>query len=332
MIRLRAAWALAAVALGGALSAEAHEMRPAYLELREVGGDELEVLWKRPARGELALALAVRLPPQCETSTERVRLDLGAAITERWRVRCAGGVVGGAIAIDGLEATYTDALVRIERADATEVVARLTPTQPRMIVEAAPSRAGIAATYLQLGVEHIWFGFDHLLFVLGLLLLVKGPRRIVGTITAFTVAHSITLAAATLGSVRLAQEPVEAVIALSIVFVASEIAHSHDGRAGWTQRWPWIVAFAFGLLHGFGFAGALREAGLPERAIPLALLFFNAGVEVGQLAFIAAAAPLAMFARFAASALPPWTRRAPAYGIGGLAAYWTIERVAAFWN
>jgi hypothetical protein len=178
-------------------------------------------------------------------------------------------------------------------------------------------------------VEHILAGADHLFFVLALVLLVGEPRRLVATVTAFTVAHSLTLAAATLGLVRVAAAPVEAVIALSIVFVAGEIVHEARGRRGLTARWPWIVAFAFGLLHGLGFAGALREVGLPEQSIPLALLFFNLGVELGQLLFIACTLPLVALGRRAARRWPAAAAQAPAYGIGSVAVWWTIERIAA---
>jgi hypothetical protein len=317
--------------LVAAAPALAHEVRPAYLELRELGAGRFAVLWKVPARGEMRLSLAVRLPARCTASEPPRRVDAGGAITERWQVECAGGLFGETVAIDGLAATLTDALVRIERADGTSQVVRVTPTAPAFIVARAPRALDMAATYVWLGIEHIWLGIDHLLFVLGLLILVQGRGRLIGTITAFTVAHSITLAAATLGVVRLSQQPVEAVIALSIVFVAGEIAHEREGRTGWTRRWPWLVAFSFGLLHGFGFAGALREVGLPEQAIPLALLCFNVGVELGQLAFVVAMLPLIAWLRRAEAAPRVWAGRVAAYGIGGLAAFWTIERVAAFW-
>ncbi len=224
----------------------------------------------------------------------------------------------------------TDVLVRLERADGTTQVTRLSPSEPSFVVEAAPSAMQVAGTYLGLGVEHILLGIDHLLFVLALLILVEGTRRLVATITAFTVAHSLTLGAATLGFVHVPQTPVEAIIALSIVFVATEIVRSRHGSPGLTQRWPWIVAFTFGLLHGFGFAGALTEIGLPAQAVPLALLFFNVGVELGQLAFIAAVALVMVAARRLALPQPAWAWRVPAYGIGALAAYWTIERVERF--
>ena len=314
-----------------ALPARSHEVRPAYLELRQVDDERFDVLWKVPARGEMRLSLAVLLPERCREPAPRARSDVGGAVTERFRIECAGGLVGGSVGIAGLEGTLTDALVRVERHDGTQVV-RLTPTGPAFVVEAAARAGDVVWTYFVLGVEHILLGIDHLLFVLGLLLLIDGRRRLIATVTAFTVAHSITLAASTLGWVRLAQQPVEAVIALSIVFVAGEIAHEQRGGGGLTRRWPWLVAASFGLLHGFGFAGALREVGLPENAIPLALLFFNVGVEVGQLAFIAAVLALAALGRRARVPHPRWAPLVPAYGIGGLAAYWTIERVAGFWG
>ncbi len=178
-------------------------------------------------------------------------------------------------------------LIRVEMLDGRKWTTIARPSQPWVEIAAAQSKLQVAGAYLRLGIEHIWGGIDHLLFILALLILVKGTRRLVATVTAFTVAHSLTLAAATLGFVHVPQAPIEATIALSIVFVACEIVHSRQGRPGLTERWPWLVAFAFGLLHGFGFASALSEVGLPQNAIPVALLFFNLGVEVGQLLFIA---------------------------------------------
>jgi hydrogenase/urease accessory protein HupE len=197
----------------------------------------------------------------------------------------------------------------------------------------------VAAAYFWLGVNHILLGVDHLLFVLALIILVRGWRRICFTITAFTIAHSITLAAATLGFVHVPGPPVEAAIALSIALVAAEIINSARGRGSLTARLPWIVAFAFGLLHGFGFAGALSEVGLPNHAIPIALLFFNIGVEVGQLLFVAGV--LVLFAllhristalvRLEESRLQQWMQLGGAYCIGGVASFWLIERVSGFW-
>ena len=309
---------------------DAHEVRPGYLELRQSGQERFDVLWKIPARGNLKLGIHARLPKSCTPLSPVVSTTGGGAFTDRWTVTCTGGLSGATIAIDGLSGTFTDALVRIERFDGTSQVARLTPDAPSIIVEAVPEWQQIAATYLSFGVEHILLGIDHLLFVLALLLLVKGWRRLVATVTAFTVAHSLTLAAATLGYVHVPQRPVEAVIALSIVFVAAELVRLGRGQASLTQRWPWVIAFAFGLLHGFGFAGALSEIGLPQQAIPLALLFFNIGVEMGQLLFIAGVVAAGVVARRIVAPLPTWAPQLSAYAIGAVAAFWTIERVNGF--
>jgi hydrogenase/urease accessory protein HupE len=203
-----------------------------------------------------------------------------------------------------------------------------------MIVAPSPGWTQVAATYTVLGVEHILLGIDHLLFILALLLLVRGWGRLAATVTAFTIAHSFTLAAATLGLVHVPQRPVEAAVALSIAFVAAEIVQARRGQPGLTARSPWIAAFAFGLLHGLGFAGALSEVGLPQSAIPAALFFFNIGVEIGQLLFIAAAFAVFVTARQAARRLrapqPSWAWRIPPYAIGSIAAFWVIQRVAVW--
>jgi hypothetical protein len=335
------AWMIVLLAGGLANAASAHEVRPAYLELRQTGASTYDVLWKVPARGDdMRLALDLELPATCTNASVPTAAFVANSFTERWRVTCAGALTGGTIHIGGLSATLTDALVRLERLDGTTLVHRLTPDRPSFVVEAVPGRLEVARTYLGLGVQHILLGVDHLLFVLALLILVRGGRRLVGTITAFTVAHSITLAAATLGLVRVPGPPVEAVIALSIAFVACEIVHRRRGNPGLTDRWPWLVAFTFGLLHGLGFAGALREVGLPQHAIPVALLLFNVGVEVGQLLFIAAVMAVLRIARFVEEQLrahvpvptptfAAWDMVA-AYAIGSVAAFWLIERTLAF--
>jgi HupE / UreJ protein len=322
-------------------SALAHEVRPAYLELRQTGAETYDVLWKVPGQGEnLRLGLYVEFPNGCTNVSARRGSMVNNAFTERWTVHCPEGLAGGRIHIAGLTATMTDVLVRLQQLDGRTQVTRLTPSVPSFVVETAPRATQVAVTYLKLGLEHILLGIDHLLFVLALLILVKEWRKLVGTITAFTVAHSITLAAATLGFVNVPGKPVEATIALSIVFVACEIVHRRQGRSGLTERWPWVVAFTFGLLHGFGFAGALSEVGLPQNAVPLALLFFNVGVELGQLFFIGAVmALLAVAVRVAPKFSQP--NVAPgfafargesiaAYVIGGVAAFWLIERTLSF--
>jgi hydrogenase/urease accessory protein HupE len=329
--RRLAALALALLACGAAGGARADVFRPAYLELREAGEDRYDVLWKVPAPSEgLRLAAYVRFPEGTEELTPRRAWFAGGAHVERWRIRRAGGLVGQTVHIDGLAGGVTDVLARVERLDGSSQVERLLPERPEFAVAAPAGLADVAGTYLALGVRHILGGVDHLLFVLALLLIVRGSRRIVATVTAFTAAHSLTLVAATLGWVHVPGPPVEAAIALSIVFVAAEIVHGLRGRPGLTARAPWLVAFGFGLLHGLGFAGALAEVGLPQQAIPLALFTFNVGVELGQLIFVAAA--LAALAALRALSLPAprFARWLPAYGIGAVASSWMIERIASF--
>ena len=308
----------------------AHEVRPGYLQLKQTGEETYDVLWKVPAAGDdMRLGIYVRFPDETvETSEHRGRF-LGGAFVERWSVRHPGGLADQTIHIDGLRTTLTDVLVRVERLDGTTLVSRVEPSRPSLVLVASPTLLSVAGTYFVLGVEHILFGIDHLLFVLALLMLVKGRRRLIGTITAFTVAHSVTLAAATLGLVNVSGAPVEAVIALSIVFVAAEIVHGQRGREGVTARAPWIVALVFGLLHGFGFAGALHEVGLPGHAIPLALFLFNVGVEVGQLLFVVAALVLLALARRPLARTPRWAALAPAYAIGAVAMFWTLQRAGS---
>ena len=249
-------------------------------------------------------------------------------------MRMPGGMVGKAVEFPGVARTRVDVLVRLVRSDGTAQLARILPGDPRFVVSASPGQFEVVRTYTVLGIEHILTGVDHLLFVLALVLLVKDRRKLVFTITAFTLAHSITLALASLGVLKVPGPPVEASIALSIVFVASEIIHARQGRPGLTQRYPWVVAFTFGLLHGLGFASALAQVGLPPLAIPTALLFFNVGVEIGQLLFITAVLGVMWLARRIARrarlpAMPGLWRIVP-YAIGGVASFWLFERMAAF--
>ena len=320
---LLASWALSA-------PASAHEIRPGHLELRQTGAETYAVSWKVPARGNARLAIRARLPERCETTSAVASTATGAAFLDRWEVRCAGGLAGSELSVDGLSGTLTDVLMRLERSDGTSQVARLTPAAPSVVIQASPAWHEVAGAYLGLGVDHILAGIDHLLFVLALLLLVGGFRRLLATVTAFTVAHSLTLGAATLGIVRVPQQPVEAVIALSVAFVAAEIVRHARGVPGLTQRRPWAIAFVFGLLHGFGFAGALAEIGLPEQSIPTALLFFNLGVEAGQLLFVGGFVGLAVLARRLAVPVPRPAAGVCAYGIGAVATFWTIERILGF--
>ena len=314
-----------------ATSSSAHESRPGYLQLTLTESDTVTMLFKVPALGDRRFGLYPKLPNTCNALSSPTAYIIDGAYTERATFQCAGGLVGETVSIDGLSSTLTDVLVRVTRPDGSTQVVRLTPSATSFVVAATPNALAVAKTYLLIGVEHILSGIDHLLFILALLILVPNTRTLIWTITAFTVAHSLTLAAATLGFVHVPQPPVEAAIGLSIVFVASEIIHVSQGRAGLTQRRPWIVAFTFGLLHGFGFAGALTEVGLPEQAVPLALLFFNLGVELGQLTFVVAVLlSLALLRRFLRET-PRWSTATAAYAIGIVASYWTIERVVGFW-
>jgi len=313
-----------------AIPGMAHEVRPGYLEITETAPERYQVLWKIPMKGDAVLRMTPVFPETCTEQTPPSSRKVAAAMVKQWSIVCAGGLKDVDIAIDGLQNTLTDVLARVTHAGGATQTVRLAPDNIRFTVSGIPSTLEVITTYLSLGIEHILLGIDHLLFVFALLLIVQGWRRLIGTITAFTVAHSITLAAATLGYVNVPQAPVEAVIALSILFLATEIIHMQQGKIGLAQRYPWLVAFIFGLLHGFGFAGALSEIGLPQSDIPLALLFFNVGVEVGQLIFVATVLLIGMILRRLISQPMRWEETVITYMIGGIAAFWTIERVAAF--
>jgi hydrogenase/urease accessory protein HupE len=338
MIGFRLIFAVVAVLL--AHPALSDELRPGYLEMRQTSPGTYNLLFKIPARGEdLRLAIYVKLPEGTQdVGLPRASFSDGAYV-ERRAIRRDEGLAGQAVSIEGLSATSTDVLVRIESLAGAIQTERLSPTKTSFVIQTVPGSGEVAATYLRLGVEHILFGFDHLLFVLALVILVRDWRRVAITVTAFTLAHSFTLAAATLGFVNVPGPPVEATIALSIMLVSVEILNARRGKRSLTARLPWLVAFSFGLLHGFGFAGALAEVGLPQHAIPVALLFFNLGVEIGQLAFVAAvltAAGLfraAMALRFDPSLVQVAANRLDviaAYVIGTVAAFWLIERTSAF--
>jgi hydrogenase/urease accessory protein HupE len=322
--------------------AGAHAFQPALLDLSEREGGSYAVTWKVSTKpGEMGRAPATELrpvlPDACETDGPVRRTQMAGRLVERWTVDCGPeGLVGRAARIDGLEDSPNDVLVRLQRDGGPLQTALL--NRDKTTFEAAPSAEApdsswsVASTYLVLGVEHILLGFDHLLFVVGLLLLVRSRRMLVTTITSFTVAHSVTLALSTLGIVALSQGAVEAVIALSLVLLAVEVVRKERGDIGWTAKAPWAVAFAFGLLHGFGFAGALREIGLPESDLPLALASFNVGVELGQLGFVAAWLLAGLVARRFFEEKQEWLPRLAAYGIGVPAAYWAIARIAGIFG
>lgn len=321
---------LLALLLAMACPAAAHEIRPAYLQIDETAPAQYAVLWKVPAAGDRRLALYVRFPAECRKLSEPAGSIDGVAYFERWKMSCDAGLEGRSVAVDGLRTSMTDVLVRISWADGTTEVARLTPEHPALALKGAQGTLQVAWTYSVLGIEHILGGVDHLLFVLALMLLIRERWMLFKTITAFTLAHSITLAGAALGYVSLPQKPVEATIALSIAFVASELVKMKPGERRLSEAYPWVVAFSFGLLHGFGFAGALQEIGLPQKDVPLALLTFNLGVEAGQLMFVGAVL-LTYAALRTVIAVPNLKARvAAAYVIGIIAAVWFIDRVAGF--
>ncbi len=307
----------------------ADEVRPAYIEIIEQPDANYDLLWKVPKDPRFMLAL--NLPEHCEQTTPGHQQISNGATIIRFRAHCPDGIQGNSINIDGLTASGTDVLLRFQRLDDTWLTGRLFPAQPSFTIPKDSEQSGIAGTYFFLGIEHILFGFDHLLFVFALILIINNTRALLVTITAFTLSHSITLAAATLGFVHVPQQPVEATIALSIVFLAVELVHQEQGRIGIAARFPWLVAFLFGLLHGFGFAGALSEIGLPQQAIPLALVFFNVGVEAGQLIFVATVIFLNLLIyRLTERSILDRTRKLAAYFIGSLASFWLIERIVSF--
>ena len=314
--------------------AAADEFRPAYLQLTQTSATSYDIVWKVPALDEQT---TLRLKPVFPAGTREVTPRRGAyasgATVLRWKIEVPGGLEGKAIAFEGLSLTRTDVLVRLARADGTEQLERLNPARPVFVATAAPGPFEVITSYTWLGIEHILLGIDHLLFVAALVMLVRGARPLLLTITAFTIAHSITLALATLGVLEVPGPPVEATIALSIMFVALEVLRRHEGHPSLASERPWLVAFSFGLLHGLGFAGALAEVGLPENSIPLALLFFNIGVEIGQLLFVAVLLAGAwLVRRFAGRVDARIAVVLPAYAIGGLASFWLVERVVAFWS
>jgi len=311
---------------------EAHRLQPAYLEINEQTTGKFSILWKRPFIGNRPMNIYPQLPSSCQNITEPAIQTLASGAVERWLVDCgSGGMTNETIVIDGLPATQTDTLLRIQLFDGSMHTTVLRPDSPSFLIPAKASKSKVAGSYLVLGIEHILGGFDHLLFVLGLLLIVRSTMLLIKTITSFTLAHSVTLAMAALGFVHVPQAPVEAVIALSIIFLATELVKQHRGETGLTTKAPWLVALCFGLLHGFGFAGALTEVGLPQTDIPLALLFFNVGDEVGQLMFVAGVLVVTWMVKQLKFRWPAWVEHVPAYAIGSLAAFWFIQRTVSFW-
>jgi hydrogenase/urease accessory protein HupE len=318
------------VSLALATLAQGHESRPAYLEINETITGRYDVLWRTPVNAGMRLPIVLKFPEDARNVTQPNIRELPDSLVERRIVQSDTGLVGKRIDFVGLEATITDVLARVHLLDGSESTTLIHPSKAWMEVTGSQGLASVAGSYTLLGIEHILFGIDHLLFVLALLIITKGTMRLLKTITAFTIAHSITLALATLGFVNVPSAPVEAIIALSIVFVALEILRRREGRDGVASRAPWIVAFTFGLLHGFGFAAALSDVGLPQNHIPAALFFFNVGVELGQIAFVAVVLGLIALLRRLPLRVPRWAELVPPYAIGSVAMLWVVQRIASF--
>jgi hypothetical protein len=309
-------------------SVQSHEVRPGYLEFVENQAGDLHVVWRQPIAGVYAVALIPTISTGWLQGEPYSSSRTDTSYVREWRIPAPHADLAGAtVEIQGLDRTITDVLLRVVYANGTELTQLLKPASPRLQLPGASRTAVPIREYLELGFAHIWGGLDHLLYVCGLMLLVRDGRTLIKTITGFTLAHSITLAAAALGYVHIPAAPVEATIALSIVYVAVEVVNAREGRMSLAQRAPWVIAFGFGLLHGLGFAGALAEVGLPAHAIPAALLLFNIGIEIGQLTFVAL---LLLAAKALWRMAPQLVSRlswAPPYVIGSTASYWLIERL-----
>nr|WP_170340090.1 HupE/UreJ family protein [Ruegeria arenilitoris] len=312
----------------------AHALDPGYLDLNELAPGTWRILWRIPDVNGQPMEIDAVLPDHCAPAHGPAPTAENQAWVSSWIAECDAEIAGHVVAIDGLERQQNDVLLRVRPLNAEPVTLRFTPDEAELTVPAEPTIWSVFGSYFLLGFEHILGGWDHLLFVFALFVLVRNPWRLVGAITAFTVAHSLTLAMATLGFLNVPAGPVEAVIALSIVFLALEILRHKEGELRLSEQYPWIVCFSFGLLHGLGFAGALAEIGLPSQEIPAALLAFNIGVEAGQLAFIAVLALLIAMWRLIAPRNADWVTHlaipVTGYAIGCISLYWLIERVNGF--
>jgi hydrogenase/urease accessory protein HupE len=328
-LRLVAALLVATVVAGlPARPSDAHPLAPALLELKELPGGQVDVLWKRSSLSVPGSNIQPIVPEACPGKTQPAYEEQGVAVLVRWTIDCGeAGLVGQPVRVDGLGPAKIDTLVRIELSDGRQIQRVLRRGEPSMIVPAKASKWMVFMDYLSMGFEHILSGADHLLFVFGLFLLCVTTRPLVKTITAFTVGHSITLSLAALGYSQLPSGPIEALIAASVLALAVELARD-ESKETLMRRYPWPMALFFGLLHGMGFAGALREIGLPSGEIPMALFSFNIGIELGQLIFVAGLV-LAAFVWKRVDLQIPLPRRAAVYGMGSFAAFWTIQRISA---
>ena len=330
--RIIVTFALALTALLIALQGVgAHEIRPALLQIEKQEPGLFDVIWKVPVRNSVVPDIRPVFPVFMKQIGRTAAQELPGTRLERSTYSSNGKpIVGEKLTIDGLSTLQIDVLVRLALADGSTHSVILRPDRPSFVVPMRATKGEVAVSYWRMGMVHILEGVDHLLFLVALLFLINSTWALLKTVTAFTLAHSITLALAALGIVNVPTGPTEAVIALSIVLLAAEVLRTYSGKTSLTQRFPWAVACFFGLFHGLGFAGALNEIGLPAHEIPLALLMFNVGVETGQILFIAAVAALLRVLRRLPFPVPAGAWRIVPYAIGGIAAFWTIERVATF--
>jgi hydrogenase/urease accessory protein HupE len=308
--------------------AGAHESRPAYLEIKETSPGRCAVLWRTPVLSGMRLPVVLKFPDDVRNITEPTLRELPDSLIEHRLIDAgASGLAGKRIEFVGLQATITDVLVRMQMRDGTDSTTLVRPSQAWVEIAVSRGLLAVAGAYFKLGVEHILFGVDHLLFILGLLFIARDRWMLVKTVSSFTVAHSLTLAIATLGYARASGPPLTAAIALSILFLGPEIVRAQRGETSLTIRHPWMVAFAFGLLHGFGFASGLTTMGLPRAEIPVALLLFNLGVEAGQILLVIVVLLLERSFRVLEVRVPRLIKALPAYAVGSLGAYWTIQRM-----
>jgi hydrogenase/urease accessory protein HupE len=308
----------------------AHEIRPGYLEIKENADHSLQLTWKQPLMGEYGVPMHPLISAGWMADSLAQTSYTQTYLIKQWQIPAAHVPLNEqTITIGGLENTMTDVLVQVSLLKEGSFTYLIKPVQPFVRLALSKPQPPPVWQYIQLGVFHIWSGYDHLLFVLGLLLLIRKRSRLIWTITAFTIAHSLTLALATLQILTVPSAFTEAAIAMSIVFVAVELANHYQGKNGFAYRYPWVVSFLFGLLHGLGFASALQDVGLPENNIPMALFLFNAGVETGQLVFVfimlmaTAAINKLQFKRQA------WQKNLAPYFIGTMARFWLIERICS---
>ncbi len=309
----------------------AHEIRPAYLQIVQTTENSYNVFWKVPRMGDGVPKISPVFPPFFTMEILHNPNQIPGSVIYSYKITSDKLLAGTILTIDGLNKTLIDVLVNITYLNGEKVTFMLQPNKYSGVIPGKSSTYGVIKTYTKLGIEHILWGIDHLLFVLALILITRGKWKILKTITAFTVAHSITLSLAALGYVNFPTPPVEAVIALSIVFLAVEIIKNLNGKQTLTSKKPWLVAFTFGLLHGFGFAGALANIGLPQLDISIALAFFNVGVEIGQIAFVLVVLVIIRILSLKKQ-WPRYLKQIPAYAIGSMATFWMIERVVAFWK